>query len=108
MKASFQRLQPRIINYRDYKRFQNDAFREELLSELLNVNIDENEEQSSNFEMITTKETFQNKGTTVCLLSENPKSYIIVILMEKRLQIIKLFVRPLNRSYLIKLYQQRN
>ena len=40
MKASFQRLQPRIINYRDYKRLQNDVFREELLSELLNVNID--------------------------------------------------------------------
>ena len=44
MKASFQRLQPRIINYRDYRRFQNDVFREELLSELLNVNIGENEE----------------------------------------------------------------
>ena len=43
MKASFQRLQPRIINYSDYKRFQNDLLREELLSELLNVDIDENE-----------------------------------------------------------------
>ena len=49
MKASFQRLQPRIINYRDYRRFQNDVFREELLSELLNVNIGENEEGFSNF-----------------------------------------------------------
>ena len=37
MKASFQRLQPRIINSRDYRCFQNDVFREELLSELLNV-----------------------------------------------------------------------
>ena len=27
-KASFQRPQPRIINYREYKRFQNDMFRE--------------------------------------------------------------------------------
>ena len=27
-KASFQRFQPRIINYREYKRFQNDMFRE--------------------------------------------------------------------------------
>ena len=44
MKLSFQRLQPRIINYRDYGSFQNDVFREELLSELLNVNIAENEE----------------------------------------------------------------
>ena len=49
MEASFQRLQPRIINYRDFKRSQNNVFREELLSELLNVNIDENEEGFSNF-----------------------------------------------------------
>ena len=44
IKASFQSLQPRIINYMDYIRFQNNVFREELLSELLNVNIGENEE----------------------------------------------------------------
>ena len=49
MKASFQRLQPRILNYGDYKRFQNDVFREELPSKLRNVNIDENEEDFSNF-----------------------------------------------------------
>ena len=33
----------------DYIRFQNNVFREELLSELLNVNIGENEEDFSNF-----------------------------------------------------------
>ena len=55
MKASFQRLQSRIINYRDYRRFQNDAFREELLSELLNINIGENEEGFSNFLEISKK-----------------------------------------------------
>ena len=33
--------------------------------------------------MVTIKESFQNKGTTVCLFLENPKSYIIVILMRK-------------------------
>ena len=49
MKASFRRLQPRIINCKDCKHFQNNAFREELLSELLNVNIDENEDDFSNF-----------------------------------------------------------
>ena len=49
MKASFQRLQPRIINYRDYRRFQNDVFRAELLSELLKVIIRENEEGFSDF-----------------------------------------------------------
>ena len=57
--------------------------------------------------MITIKESFQNKGTTVCLLLENPKSYIIVILMKKRLQLIIFFGKPLNRSYLIKLCQER-
>ena len=40
--------------------------------------------------MITIKESFQNKGTSVCLLLENRKSYIIAILMKKKLQIIKL------------------
>ena len=55
MKASFQRLQSRIINYRDYRRFQNDAFREELLSEFLNLNIGENEEGFSNFLEISKK-----------------------------------------------------
>ena len=48
-KVSFQRLQPRIINYWDYNRFQNDVFRVELLPGLLNVNIDENGEGFSNF-----------------------------------------------------------
>ena len=57
--------------------------------------------------MITIKESFQNKGTTACLLLENPKSYVIVILMKKMLQIIKLFERPLNHSHLIKLCQER-
>ena len=31
LKASFQRLQPRVINYRDNRRFQNDVFKGELL-----------------------------------------------------------------------------
>ena len=34
MKTSFERLKPRIINYRDYKSFKNKLFREELLSEI--------------------------------------------------------------------------
>ena len=44
MKASFQRLQPRIINYKDYKCFQNNLFRKELLCKFLDVSIDESEE----------------------------------------------------------------
>ena len=47
-KTSFQRLQTRIINYRDYRRFQTDVFSEELLTELVNENIVENEEGFSN------------------------------------------------------------
>ena len=34
--------------------------------------------------MITIKESFQSKGTTVCLLLENPKNFIRVILMKKK------------------------
>ena len=57
--------------------------------------------------MITIKKSFQIKGTTVCLLLENPKSYIIAILVIKRLQIMKLFGRSLKRSYPIKWCQER-
>ena len=49
MKASFERVQPRIIKQRDYRLFQSDVFREELLSEILDVSIGENEEVFSNF-----------------------------------------------------------
>ena len=34
MKTSFDRLKPRVINYRDYKSFENKLFREDLLYEL--------------------------------------------------------------------------
>ena len=57
--------------------------------------------------MITIKKSFQNKGTSVCLLLENPKSYIRAILMKKRLQMIKLFGTPLNHFYSMKLCQER-
>ena len=57
--------------------------------------------------MVTIKESFQNKETSVCLLLENLKSYIRAILMKKRLQMIKLFGRPSNRFYPMKLCQER-
>lgn len=48
-KASFQKLQPRI------KLFQDSAVREELFSDLLNINIEESEEGFSNFRHICKK-----------------------------------------------------
>ena len=39
MKIHFQKLQPRVINYRDYEHFQNENFREDLLFELPKLNI---------------------------------------------------------------------
>ena len=50
--------------------------------------------------MITITDSFFKKGITVCLFLENPKRYIVVILMKKKLQIIKLFGRLLNISFL--------
>ena len=44
MKATFEKLQPRVVNYRDYKSFENCRFRAGLLSELSKANIEENEE----------------------------------------------------------------
>ena len=36
MKKSFKKFQPRIINYRSYKHFSNDAFRKDLIDKLSN------------------------------------------------------------------------
>ena len=44
MKATFEKLQPRVVNYRDYKYFENFRFRADLLFELSKENIEENEE----------------------------------------------------------------
>ena len=49
MKAIFTKLQPRAVNYRDYKYFENCRFRAELLSELSKTNIEENEEGLNDF-----------------------------------------------------------
>ena len=49
MKASLQKLQPRVLNYGDYKHFQNNAFRKRLLSDPLDINLEKNEEGLSNF-----------------------------------------------------------
>ena len=35
-KMTFRKLKPRVINYRDYKHFNNDKFRDDLLSEISN------------------------------------------------------------------------
>ena len=40
MKTSFERLKPRVINYRDYKSFENKIFREELQNATLEKNTD--------------------------------------------------------------------
>ena len=44
MKKSFQKYKRRIIKFQDYKHFQNNAFREDLLCELLNFNIEMSDE----------------------------------------------------------------
>ena len=49
MKATFEKLQPSVVNYRDCKYFENCRFRADLLSELSKANIEENEEGLSNF-----------------------------------------------------------
>ena len=49
MKATFTKLQPRAVNYRNYKYFENCRFRAELLSELSKANIEENEEGLNDF-----------------------------------------------------------
>ena len=49
MKTSFERLKPSVINYRDYKSFENKLFREELSFELSNLTLEENAEGLEDF-----------------------------------------------------------
>ena len=49
MKAFFKKFQSRIIHYREYRDFQNYAFREELLSNLLHINLKKYKEGFSSF-----------------------------------------------------------
>ena len=48
MKTFFEKLQPRVVNYRDYKYFENDKFRTDLLSEFGKANIKEKENKLNN------------------------------------------------------------
>ena len=41
-KASFRKLKPKVIHYRNYKRFCNESYRNELVSEFLKQNFEEN------------------------------------------------------------------
>ena len=42
MKTFFKKLQTRVVNYRDYKYFEDDRFKTDLLSELGKGNIERN------------------------------------------------------------------
>ena len=39
MKTTYEKLKPRIVNYKDYKNFCNDTFRQILLKKLSTENI---------------------------------------------------------------------
>ena len=42
MKASFQKLKPKVIHYRNYKRFCNESYRNELVADFSKQNFEEN------------------------------------------------------------------
>ena len=49
MKTTFNKLKPRITNYRKYKNFSNDIFRDTFLEELSQVQIN-NDDEFNNLE----------------------------------------------------------
>ena len=49
MKGFFEKIQSKVVNYRNYKYFENDRLKIDLLSELGQINIEENENGLSNF-----------------------------------------------------------
>ena len=48
LKTFFEKLQSRVVNYRDYKHFENDKFRTDLLSEFGMANIEGRENRLNN------------------------------------------------------------
>ena len=48
MKTLFEKLQQRVVNYRDYKHFENDKFRTDLLPEFGIANVEEKENGLNN------------------------------------------------------------
>ena len=48
MKIFFEKLQPRVVSYRDYKHFENDKFRTDLLLKFGKANLEENENGLNN------------------------------------------------------------
>ena len=74
MKIFFEKLQPRVVNYRDYKYFENDRFRNDLLSEFGKANIEEKENGLNNL-LNACKRILdihasrrRTQGTIICLL----------------------------------------
>ena len=73
-KTLFEKLQPRVVSYRDYKHFENDKFRTGLLSEFGKANIKENENGLNNslnackriLDMLHANRSTQ--GAIICLL----------------------------------------
>ena len=49
MKTTFRKLKSKIINFRRYKNFSNDIFRDTLLEELLQVRINNDDDGFNNF-----------------------------------------------------------
>ena len=49
MKTTFRKFKPKIINYRKYKNFSNDIFRDSLLEELSQVRINNDDDGFNNF-----------------------------------------------------------
>ena len=49
MKTTFRKLKPKIINYRKFKNFSSDIFRDTLLEELSQVRINNDDDGFNNF-----------------------------------------------------------
>ena len=48
-KTSFERLKPRVMNYRDYKSFENKLIQKKLLYELSNATLEKNADDFKEF-----------------------------------------------------------
>ena len=63
LKSSFAKQKPRILNYRNYKFFNNTLFRDQVLNKLINSNLQKSDKGLKHF-----KETCLSVVNTIALL----------------------------------------
>ena len=111
MKKYFQKYKPRIINFPDYRYFQNNVFREDLLSELLNFNTEISDESFTEFFETCSKHLNYHASCKQKYVPGNHLSFMNKILLKeimKRTRLRNKFLKDQNKENKSRYSKQRN